>query len=547
LLKKKRLKGLKMNYNNILETIENLYNRPNTIHLEYKELRKKAEKFGVKTIWGNYNFVSTVKNRSADLTVYIGSEEVIQHNLNQKQKEIIEKIPETIEAVNNYLKKAPLVYIKRRMGNNDFFTPECNLYVSIHRPEMIRLAYMVYQTLFEPKENCEPKLYIIDIPEWQEKDRQIIVFPEIGVTYVLGSDYYGEIKKGFLRMAMWYAKKRGMLGLHAGTKIVYAKSNGKIRKYCMIIFGLTATGKTTLICHNHGLSEEERIEILQDDVVFLRKDGSTLGTERGFYLKTEGLNPLTQPIVYKAATMPDTIFENVMVDYKGYVYFEDNTLTSNGRGIMQRKDLAPFISESINSPSLDEIDGMIIIFITRRNTIVPIISKLTPEQAAAAFMLGESIESSGGDPRRAGESIRVVGTNPFIIGDEAYEGNWLYDFIRKSEKIECYMINTGGVGEISRFLNGRKIIERETVRPGIEGTTTIIRNVIKGNIKWKHEPYFNTQIAEFINGIDMDKFNPEKYYSKEELSNLIEELKNERIEWLKKFNGLNKNILNAFL
>lgn len=535
-----------MMYEEILEIVENLHKNPNVIHLNFKELRRKAESFGVRTIWGNYNFVSAVKNRSADLTVYIGSKEVAQRELNSKQKEIIEKIPETIEAVNNYLKKTPLIYIKRRMGNNDFFIPECNLYVSIHRPEMIRLAYMVYQTLFDPKENCEPKLHIIDIPEWQEKDRQIIVFPEIGVTYVLGSDYYGEVKKGFLRMAMWYAKKRGMLGLHAGTKIIYAKRDGKIKKYCMIIFGLTATGKTTLTCHDYGLNEEKSMEILQDDVVFLRKDGSTLGTEKGFYLKTEGLNSLTQPIIYNAATKPDTIFENVMVDYKGHVYFDDNTLTSNGRGIMQRKDLAPFISESINSPPLDEIDGIMIVFITRRNTIVPIISKLTPEQAAAAFMLGESVESSGGDPRRAGESIRIVGTNPFIIGNEAYEGNWLYDFLRSSEKIECYMINTGGVGEIGRFLNGRKIIDREAVRPGIEGTTKIIRDLIKGNIKWRYETYFNTQIAEFINGINMDEFDPEKYYSKEELSKLIEELRKERIEWLNKFNGLNKNILNAF-
>lgn len=87
-------------------------------------------------------------------------------------------------------------------------------------------------------------------------------------------------------------------------------------------------------------------------------------------------------------------------------------------------------------------------FITRRNTIVPIVSKLTPEQAAA-FMLGESIETTASDPCRAGESVRVVGTNPFIIGDETKEGHIFYRLLKRNgDKIQCYLLNTGGVGEI---------------------------------------------------------------------------------------------------
>jgi phosphoenolpyruvate carboxykinase (ATP) len=96
------------------------------------------------------------------------------------------------------------------------------------------------------------------VPEWQEKDRQILVFPEIGVTYVLGSDYYGEAKKGFLRMAMWAAKQQDMLGVHAGTKMIKAKdNNGRLRRYSMLLFGFSATGKTTHACHNHGLLGDE--------------------------------------------------------------------------------------------------------------------------------------------------------------------------------------------------------------------------------------------------------------------------------------------------
>jgi phosphoenolpyruvate carboxykinase (ATP) len=337
------------------------------------------------------------------------------------------------------MKKAPLVKVEATMGDNDIFAPRCTLYISTYRGEMVRLAHMVRQTLFPRTDQPGPDFNIVFIPEWQEKDRQILVFPEIGVTYVLGSDYYGEAKKGFLRMGMWHAKQQGMLGLHAGTKIIHARgTDGKLKRFGMVLFGLTATGKTTHTCHNHDLSGDgEGVRIVQDDVVFWRKDGSALGTERGFYIKTEGLDPNTQPLLYNAAVQRDAILENVMVDYRGSVDFCDQTLTGNGRGIIQRTDLGDYMSENVNLPPLDELDGLIMAFIARRNTVVPMISKLTPEQAAAAFMLGESIESSGSDPKRAGESVREVGTNPFIIGDEAQEGNIFYEFVKgHPEKIQ---------------------------------------------------------------------------------------------------------------
>lgn len=323
--------------NEVLDAVNGLYDRPNVTHSTLEEIRREAERYGTRTKFGNYDFVSSVKNRSAGQTVYIGSPKVAQTRLSQRQRELIRDAQKTIERVHQYFKNAPFVCVERTMGDNSYFNPRCSLYVSIHRKEMIRLAYMVEQTLFPLRQDAPgPKLNLVYVPEWQEKDRQVLVFPEIGATYVLGSDYYGEAKKGFLRMAMWFAKQQGMLGIHAGSKIIRAKDRtGKIRTYSMILFGLSATGKTTHACHDHGLTAEgEGIEIAQDDVIFLKSDGSALGSERGFYLKTGYLDPVVQPIIYRAAMSRDAIFENVMVDHMGNVYFDDETLTGNGRGIM---------------------------------------------------------------------------------------------------------------------------------------------------------------------------------------------------------------------
>lgn len=529
--------------------IEYLKGAQNVTHSRDWTLRRSAEQCASYTKYGNVAVHSTVKNRSAKVTVYVGSDAVSQKKLNPQQTEIMNNLPKTLAALEEYVKRAPMVLVNRTMGNNDEFSPNCNIFVSIQRPEMIRLAYMTWATLFPVRPDGEPKQYIVYVPEWQEGERQILVFPEICTTIVLGTDYYGESKKGFLRMAMWNAKQKGMLGLHAGSKILKAKGpDGRIRRYGMLIFGMSGTGKTTHTCHTHGLNDkDEGIEILQDDVVFLKKDGSAYGSERGFYLKTEGLDAVTQPIIYNAATSRDAIFENVMIDYEGNIYFDDDTLTSNGRGIMMRDDLGPYISKSINLPPVTDMDGLIIAFITRRHTVVPLAARLTPEQAAATFMLGESIETSAGDPKRAGESIREVGTNPFIIGDKSYEGNWFYDFVKRHEgRVWCYQLNTGGIGEIiENQPNGTKVFKRKVQRIEIPEMSAIIRGIVRGTITWGKDKYWNLEVPAFVDGMDLSKYHVEKFYDMNSIVSQVSDLRCERINYAEKFNTLDKAIVKA--
>jgi phosphoenolpyruvate carboxykinase (ATP) len=182
--------------------------------------------------------------------------------------------------------------------------------------------------------------------------------------------------------------------------------------------------------------------------------------------------------------------------------------------------------------------------ITRRNTVVPIASKLTLEQAAAFFVLGESIETSGSDPRRAGESVRVVGTNPFIVGSEAEEGEIFYEMIKKNrEKITCYLLNTGGIGEIREVQpDGTKLLKRKVVRIPIKEMASIIRGIARDSIEWEPEPYFGTMWPKVVEGVDMSNYNPAKFYSPKRLKELIDSLKEERKKYLAKFKNLDNSI-----
>ena len=530
----------------VTATVEGLADRPNVTTPSGEELRKRAQRIGTKTDLGSYNYSSVVRSRSAGLTVYVGGPEVLQASLNPRQEEILDGLEETIALVDAYVKRAPLLRTIRRMGQNDEFSPLCTLYLSSYRPEVVRLAHFFHLALFDPDGGeVGPRMTLVDLPECQEKDRQILVFPEIATTYVLGSDYYGEIKKGFLRLGMWHAKREGMLGIHAGSKILKARgSDGEVHRYSAFFLGLTATGKTTHTAHTHGLAEDgEGIAIAQDDVVFLREDWSALGTEKGFFLKTEGLAPDTQPLIYRAITQGDAVLENVLVDHDSVVDLGDLTLTGNGRGIMQRTAFGDSMGP-IDVPPATELDGALVAFITRRNTVMPLAAKLTTQQAAAFFMLGESVESSGGDPRRAGMSVRQVGTNPFIIGNEAEEGNRFYRFLRTGgQRVQAFLLNTGGVGEIAEVDHGKRVVSQEVLRGEIPEMAAMIRGIARGTIAWQKHPYWDLQVPAEVDGVDLSKFDLSRFYEEGQIQAMVETLRTERREYLKGFPGLDPEIV----
>jgi len=281
--------------------------------------------------------------------------------------------------------------------------------------------------------------------------------------------------------------------------------------------------------HNHNLVEPERAIIRQDDVVVINPAGYCYGTEKGFYIKTEGLDE-SQKVLYRAALSPEAVFENVKVTDVGAVDFDNSELTSNGRGVIRRQDVEG-VDEKID---LDKAHRLI--FITRHDKIVPPVAKLDPAQAAAFFMLGESIETSAGDPTKAGQSKREVGTNPFIVGPEWEEGNRLLEILRANPDIECYLLNTGSVG-----VGGN----RPGIKISIAASTTILKHIAKGTIRWKTDPDWGYLVPEVLPEMDMQAYVPASYYSKEEYRAMVEQLREERHEWLARYTGLKPEITNA--
>jgi len=487
--------------------------------LSGEELRELARKDETTSAYGSPVYATRIKNRSAKDTYVVEN----GLELGKFQKGMPpERAAELVRILRESLADREMIQVDRRMGMAPEASLHCRLFVPV---EFARIAAMWHNMLFPIDPSGTPDFVSVYIPDWP--DRVIFLDANEGYTYICGTDYPGEAKKSMLRQAMYWMKKKGGLGLHAGSKILrVAGADGGMHDVGFLLFGLSGTGKTTLTLHDHGLQEPERVVIKQDDVVLLDESGRAFGTEDGFYIKTEGLEP-SQRVLWDAAVSPSACFENVKLREDGTIDFADTSLTSNGRGVVLRR----FIHGT--DGGIDLVKANKIIFITRRNDVVPLVARLTPEQGAAFFMLGESIETSAGDPTKAGQAKREVGTNPFIVGPESEEGNRVLRLLRDHPEIEAYILNTGSVGAREGFA-GEKI--------SIRASTEIMKQIAKGGISWEKDPDWGYHVATEVPGVDLSKYDPRGHYSESEYRERIDKLRRERDGWLSQFPGLDPAI-----
>jgi phosphoenolpyruvate carboxykinase (ATP) len=151
-------------------------------------------------------------------------------------------------------------------------------------------------------------------------------------------------------------------------------------------------------------------------------------------------------------------------------------------------------------------------------------------------MLGESIETSAGDPTKAGQAKREVGTNPFIVGPEREEGNRLLAILKANPDMQAYILNTGSIGAKDSSA-GEKI--------SIKASTEIMKQIAKEGIVWERDPDWGYEVPKTVPGVDLDRYDPRRHYTSEEYATRVEVLRGERKAWLAKFPGLDPAIPRA--
>src|SRR5918999_5764505 len=316
------------------------------------------------TKYGHLNVQTEVVSRSKGST-FIATDEPDGQNQSVPREEALR----WAEFQDEYIAGEEMVQIDGYIGNDPEFRTPARLYIERANANIAGMQQQLYFPL-DGDEDFEPELTVIYTPNLEAEgfpdNRLILVDLEQGVTRVFHSDYFGESKKGGLRMWNKLVYDRGGIPLHAGCKIIPTDRGSRVG----LIVGLSGTGKTTTTFTRQNGSLP-----VQDDFVAMMPNGHVYVTENGCFAKTFGLNPDDEPTIHGAVTQPDSYLENVS-QHGDDVDFYDTSYTPNGR--------ATFPFRVIESGVDEEIDEAHFLLILNRNeNIIPAVAKLEGPQAAA--------------------------------------------------------------------------------------------------------------------------------------------------------------------
>ena len=174
-------------------------------------------------------------------------------------------------------------------------------------------------------------------------DRLIAVNLDLNVTRVFHSDYFGESKKGGLRMWNKLVYDRGGLPLHAGCKVI---PTARGRQVGLIV------GPLRHRQDHHHLHAPERLAAGAGRLRRLVAGRRVSATEAGCFAKTFALNPTGRADHLRrghpARRLPG---ERHPWTSAGEVDFFDESYTKNGRAVFSFSDIEAADAADIERPT----------------------------------------------------------------------------------------------------------------------------------------------------------------------------------------------------
>src|SRR5215813_3604544 len=297
-----------------------------------EELRRLTEEMPNTriTCYNNTNTQTRVDSRSK-LSTYVVTdtpERYDSQTITRAEYERVSKIQ------NDYIRGCEMILVDGFIGNDVDFRVPARLIIERSNANVAAMQKHLYYPANEDElRTFEPRLTIIYTPNLEMKgypaDRLIAVDLDNGVTRVFNSDYFGESKKGGLRMWNQIVYDRGGLALHAGCKVIPVGDQKRVG----LIIGLSGTGKTTTT-----FTKQNNSSPVQDDFLALMPGGKIYATENGCFAKTFALNADDEPTIYHAVTSSHAYLENVSQKDNGELDFYDTSYTQNGRAVVRMQD-----------------------------------------------------------------------------------------------------------------------------------------------------------------------------------------------------------------
>ncbi|RKZ19174.1 hypothetical protein DRQ16_00075 [bacterium] len=554
---------------------------------EIREIALKHTPATFVTAYGNINKITRNKARMAKYTYIIAPESEkskYSHNVidPEKAQKLLDMQKEFIE------KEGEIIEIHGYLGVEYGYAVPCQ---ALYTKEAANVAGM-QQILLFPREMVEPPeelkkpfkplFRIVFTPGLIAEDmpgkQAMVVDLDNWTTHVIRADYFGESKKGLLRMLNEYVYQKGGLVFHAGAKIVEIEG----KRVLLAVLGLSGTGKTTTTFSKQG----EITQPLQDDMIVIWPNGKVTVTENGCFAKTFGLKKESEPVIYNGTIHPDAWVENVYMNEDGTFDFSKTLLTPEEvrkwRDVLIETGADPenvdaYISgrvkaEDVVNEYLVPQDGWDFVVWTQngrsiiplsiienagdprdvpplkfmgilnrdegRDAITPGIVRFTsPEQAAGYFMLGETSKTSAAGKERG--KTRSPFTQPFFPREHRLQAERFAELLKILPELTVWMMNTGYVG-------GDELDEKKgaAIKVKIPHSSAMLEAMLKGEVKWKRDPDFGYEIpdpdapenASLLEKVPAEILEPRRFYEKQgrmnEYTEIVRKLKEERRKFL---------------
>ncbi|MFY0625537.1 MAG: phosphoenolpyruvate carboxykinase (ATP) [Reichenbachiella sp.] len=303
------------------------------------------------------------------------------------------------------------------------------------------------------------------------------------VALVGGSAYTGEMKKGiFSALNMILPTDKDVLPMHCSANV---GEDGDTA----IFFGLSGTGKTTL-------SADPDRKLIGDDEHGWTKENRIFNFEGGCYAKVIDLTEEKEPDIFRAIK-PGALLENVIINDKGEVDYEDSSITQNTRVSYPIENI-----DNIQVPSYGDNPKNIFFLTCDAFGVLPPVSKLTPGQAAYHFISGYTAKVAGTE---AGVTEPVPSFSacfgaPFMPLHPTVYAEMLSKKMTEAG-VNVWLLNTGWSG--GPYGVGSRI--------KLKYTRTMITEILEGkldDVDFEEHPIFGLHMPKYIHGVPTEILDP---------------------------------------
>jgi phosphoenolpyruvate carboxykinase (ATP) len=268
-----------------------------------------------------------------------------------------------------------------------------------------------------------------------------------------------------------------------------------------LFFGLSGTGKTALS------ASSDRWLIGDDEHVWTGT--GVFNIEGGCYAKCVGLSKEKEPEIFNTIRF-GTVLENVVLkETTREVNFHDTTITENTRAAYPLE----FV-ENAKLPAICAHPTNIVFLTCDAFSVLPPVSKLTPEQAIYHFYSGYTAKIAGTEQgiKEPTPTFSACFGEAFLPLKPQVYADLLFKKIHQ-HKVNVWLVNTGWIG--GKYGIGKRI--------SIGATRTIINSIHDGTLAkttFENLPVFNLAYPTHINGVDPKILNPQTSWANKDEYNV---------------------------